>query len=113
MIFLNLLRSPDILRIAESWEGLEIYKVSGYTIYFKGRCKTAKYGRNARGLAVYMKNDFGKCVKEILAIMKEILWLGMREENGLHPEMCIGFIYNALPNLCLYNPNFTRELERN
>jgi hypothetical protein len=42
----NLLRSQGIFGIAESWAGLETYKVRGYTSYFKGRYKTAKYGRN-------------------------------------------------------------------
>jgi hypothetical protein len=51
-------------------------------------------------------------VKEIFAIMKEILWISMREENSSHVEMCIGFVYNALQNLCRYNPNFTTEVER-
>jgi glucan biosynthesis protein len=49
---------------------------SGYTSYFKEICKIAKYGRNARGLAVYVWDDISKRVTEILANMKEILWIG-------------------------------------
>jgi hypothetical protein len=58
---------------------------------------------------IYVKYDISKCVKEILEIMKEILWMGIRKENSSHLQMCIGFIYNALPNWCWYYLNFTRE----
>jgi hypothetical protein len=44
--------------------------------------------------------------------MKEILRLNIREEYSLHLETCVGFIYNAPPNSRWYNPNFTRELEK-
>jgi hypothetical protein len=44
--------------------------------------------------------------------MKQILWIGVRGENGSHLEMCIDFVYSALANSCWYNPSFTRELER-
>jgi hypothetical protein len=47
-------------------------------------------------------------VKEIVADMKKILWIGIREENSLQPEIC-GFIYNAPLNSHWYNPNFTRN----
>jgi hypothetical protein len=36
----------------------------------------------------------------------------MREEESSHLEMCTGFVHNALPNLCWYNPNVTRQVER-
>jgi hypothetical protein len=68
------------LGIAESWVGLE----TGYTSYFKERCKTAKCGRNLEGLAVYIEDDISKCVKEISTIMKEMLWIGIREERSSH-----------------------------
>jgi hypothetical protein len=44
--------------------------------------------------------------------MKDILWTGVRGENGSHLEMFIGFVYSAAPNSCWYNPSFTRESER-
>jgi hypothetical protein len=66
----NLLESQDIMGIAESWAGLEAYKVTGYTSCFQGRCKTAKCGRNPEGLAVCIA-DISKCVTEISAVMKE------------------------------------------
>jgi hypothetical protein len=87
-------------------------KISGCTSYFKERCKAAKYDRNPRGLAVYVKDDISKRAKEIAANMKEILWIGIREENSSHLEICIGLIYNAPPNSRWYNPKFTKELER-
>jgi hypothetical protein len=61
------------LGTAESWAGLETYKVTGHTSYFKGRCKTAKHGRNPGGLAVYVKDDTSKRIKEISKMIKEIL----------------------------------------
>jgi hypothetical protein len=70
--FFNVLRSQDNLGIAESWAGLETCKVNGYTSYFKGRCK---YGRYPGGLAVYIKDNISKHVKNILAIMREILYV--------------------------------------
>jgi hypothetical protein len=106
---LDLLRAQDILGIAESWAR---YNISGYTSYFKGRCKISKYCRNPGGLAVYIKDDISKEVNEIVSDMKDILWLNIREEYSLHLETCIGFIYNASPNLRLYNPYFTKELEK-
>jgi hypothetical protein len=33
---------------------------NGYTSYFKEICKIAKYGRNARRLAVYERDDVSK-----------------------------------------------------
>jgi exonuclease III len=110
--FLDLLRVQDILGIAESWAGLETYNISGYTSYFKGRCKISKYGRNPGGLAVYIKDDISEGIKVIVSDMKEILWLNIREEYSLPLEICIDFIYNAPPNLRWYNHNFTRELEK-
>jgi hypothetical protein len=101
--FLDLLRAQDILGIAESWAGLETYNISGYTSYFKGRCKISKFGRNPGVLAVYIKDDISKGVKEIVSDMKEILWLNIREEYSLHLEICVGFIYNSR----WYNPNYT------
>jgi hypothetical protein len=50
-----------------------------------------KYGRNPGGLAIYVKDGISKHVKEISAIMKEILWIGIREESSSDLEMCIGF----------------------
>jgi hypothetical protein len=44
--------------------------------------------------------------------MKEMLWIGIRGEKGLHFEMCTDFVHNSPPNSRWYNPNFTRELER-
>jgi hypothetical protein len=110
--FLDLLRAQNIFAIAESWAGLEPYNISGYTSYFKGRCKISKFGRNPGGLAVYIKDDISKGVKEIVSDMKEILWLNIREDWSLHLEICIGFIYNVPPNSRCYNPNFIRELEK-
>jgi hypothetical protein len=49
-------------------------------------------------LAVYIKDEISKGVKEIVSDMKEILWLKTREEYSLNMELCIGFIYNAPPN---------------
>jgi hypothetical protein len=63
-------------------------------------------------LAVCIKDDISKGVKEIVSDMKEILWLNIREDYSLHLEICVGFIYNAPPNSRWYNPNFTRELEK-
>jgi hypothetical protein len=77
---LDLLRSQDILGIAESWTWLETYNFSGYTSYFKGRCNISKFGRNPGGLAVYIKGDFSKGVKEMGSDMKETLWLNNMEE---------------------------------
>jgi hypothetical protein len=37
--------------------------------------KIVKYGRNARGLAVYVRDAIRKRVTEISANMKEILWV--------------------------------------
>jgi hypothetical protein len=39
-------------------------------------CKIAKYGRNGRGLTVYVRDNISKRVTEILVNMKEILWIG-------------------------------------
>jgi hypothetical protein len=50
------------LGIAESKAGLETCKVSGYTSYFKGQCKTEKYGRNPGGLTICIKDDISKSV---------------------------------------------------
>lgn len=60
--FFNLLGSQDMLGIAKSWAGLEAYKITGYTTYFQGSCKTAKYGRNSEGLAVCIEYDVSKRV---------------------------------------------------
>jgi hypothetical protein len=98
--------------IAESWAGLDSYKINGYTSYFKRRCNTLKYSRNPGGLAVYIKDDISKRAKEIAAGMKEIVWIGIREENSSHLEIFVGFIYNASLNSRWYNPNFTKELEK-
>jgi hypothetical protein len=49
---------------------------SGYTGYFKEICKITKYGRNARGLTVYVRDDTSKRVTEISVNMKEMLWIG-------------------------------------
>jgi hypothetical protein len=107
--FLNLLRSLNIFGIAESLAGLETYKVSGYTSYFKERCNTAKYGRNSWGLAGNTTDDISNCVKEILAIMNDILWTGIRGVNSSHLEICRGFVYNIPQNSRWYCPSFTRE----
>jgi hypothetical protein len=61
---------------------------------------------------VYIKDDISKHVKEFAAIMKQILWTGVRRENGSHLDMCKGFVYSAPPNSYSYNPSFTRELQR-
>jgi hypothetical protein len=66
---LNLIRSQDILDIAESGKGLQ----RGYINYFKRQYKTAKYGRNPGRLPVFIKYNISKHVKDILASMKEIL----------------------------------------
>jgi hypothetical protein len=63
-------------------------------------------------LAVYIREEIGKGIKEIGSDMKEILWLKTREECSLHMEICIGFIYNAPPNSRWYIPNFMGELEK-
>jgi hypothetical protein len=68
----------DLLR------GLETYNISGHTSYFKGRCKISKFGRYPGELAVYIKDDISKGVKEIVSDMKEILRLNIRVEYSLH-----------------------------
>jgi hypothetical protein len=96
------------LGIAESWAGLETYNISGYTSYYKGRCKMSKYDRSPGELAVYVEDDISKGIKEIVSDKKEILLLNIRKEYSLHLEICVGFIYNAPSNSRWYNPNFTR-----
>jgi hypothetical protein len=107
-----LLRSQDVFVIAESGARFETYKINGYTSYFKGRFKVAKYDRNPRGLMVYIReDDISRRVTEILARMKEILRIGVRDERNSLLEIYVGFICSALSNSHLYNPSFTREIE--
>jgi hypothetical protein len=51
------------------------YLDSGCTSYFTEICKISNYGRNARGLTVYVRDDISKRVTEISANMKDILWI--------------------------------------
>jgi glucan biosynthesis protein len=61
---------------------------SGYTNYFKEICKIAKYGRNARGLAVYVRNDISKRVTEVWVNLKEMFWIGTGRKIA-HIQKCV------------------------
>jgi hypothetical protein len=54
--FLDLLKVNYVFGIVESWAGSEKYEISGYQSVNRRRCKKMKYGRNPRGLVVYIKN---------------------------------------------------------
>jgi hypothetical protein len=41
--------------------------------YSKGRSKTAKYGRDQKGLAVYITQDISKRVIEISSTTREVI----------------------------------------
>jgi hypothetical protein len=61
-------------------QGLRLNEFSGCARYFKGRFEVAKYGRNLGGLTVSIREDhIGRRVTEILARMKEILYVGVRD----------------------------------
>jgi hypothetical protein len=63
--FLDLLGCHDIFEIVESWLGLQVCDIKGYTSYSKGRRKIAKYGRNPGRFVVHIIQDISKRVTEI------------------------------------------------
>jgi hypothetical protein len=76
--FLDLLGCNDIFGIAESWFGLEVCDIKGYISYSNGRRKTAKYGRNPGGLAVYITQDISTRITDISSNIKDMMWIGKR-----------------------------------
>jgi hypothetical protein len=102
--FLDLFGCNDIFGITESWLGLEVCDIMGYTSQSKGRCKIAKCGRNLGGLAVYITQDISTRITEILSNVIEVTWLAMREVNNIQVVIRLGFVYNALQISRWYNP---------
>jgi hypothetical protein len=48
---------------------------------------------------------------DIPKVMKEIIWVGVKEREGAQVKICIGFVYNAPQSSKWCNQNFTRDLE--
>jgi hypothetical protein len=66
LTYLKLTTHSTLQRVGQEYRPQD----SVYTSYFKEICKIAKCGRNARGLAVYIRDDINKRVTEISADMK-------------------------------------------
>jgi hypothetical protein len=49
---LDFLKTNYVFGLVESWARFETYNIKGYNSYIKGRNKTARLGRNPRGLVV-------------------------------------------------------------
>jgi hypothetical protein len=86
-----LLAAHDIFGISESWTGCEKFDVRGYTSFVKGRGRIVKFGRNPGGLMVYIKDNINNRVKEIPTMMKEVIWIGLKDEMDSHTKLCMGF----------------------
>jgi hypothetical protein len=67
--------------------------------------------RNPGGLIVYIRDNIKKRVKEIPAMVKEVIWIGLKDKTNSDAELYMCFIYNAPQNSRWYNPNFTLELK--
>jgi hypothetical protein len=81
----------DIIHGNKTWTHIhfhsQIIQNSGYTSYFKETWKNAKYGRNARGLAVYVMDDISKRVTEIWGKYESKFMDRIREDNSSYLGM--------------------------
>jgi hypothetical protein len=68
-----LLKINDVFGFVESWARFQTYNIKEKTSYIKGRNMTSRFGRNPRGLVVYVKNSISKKVIEIPTEMKEVI----------------------------------------
>jgi glucan biosynthesis protein len=85
MISLTIWSSGHI-SLSRKMDGIADLPDSVYTSYFKEICKIAKYGRNVRGLAVYVRDDISKRVRHFGEHERHFLDR-IREENSSYLEM--------------------------
>jgi hypothetical protein len=109
--FLDFASDHDIIGVAESWARQEVFEIHGFINYSKGRLRTARYGRNPEGLAIFVREGISRLIVDIPTVMKELIWVGVKERESAQVKICIGFVYNAPQSSKWCNPNFTRDLE--
>jgi hypothetical protein len=91
--FLDFVSDHDIIGVAESSVGPEVFEIHGLISYSKGRLRTARYGRNRGGLAIFAREEISRLIMDIPTVMKEIIWVGVKERKGAQVKICIGFVY--------------------
>jgi hypothetical protein len=67
---LDFVSDHDIIGVAESWAGPEVFEIHGLISYSKGRLRTARYDRNLGGLAIFAKEGISRLNIDIPTVMK-------------------------------------------
>jgi hypothetical protein len=52
---LDFVLDHDIIGVAESWSGSEVFQIHGFISYSKGRLRTARFGRMPGGLEIFAR----------------------------------------------------------
>jgi hypothetical protein len=60
---------------------------------------------------VYMKDTTNVRAKTFTAMIKDVIWIDLKDKMVSHTEICMGFTHNAPHGSQWYNPNFNLELE--